>query len=133
MLPHSTELPFRRRYEVLVAASFLLATAQGALQLAPSLEVNGAAIALTKLFVSPVLSLLIVLLVSRLRSRVAGIIFLVSLILALGLAVLDVLEGYAANLPFVVGAGSIVLDCFAAWIMLSWFRHGRLGPQPRAA
>lgn len=113
-------------FERLVWISFGLALLQGALQLMPSLDVNGWAISLMKLFVSPVISLLVALAVSRLRSRIAAIVFILSLLASLVLAYLDVVEDYWRNLPFAVGATSIIVDLAAAAIMSRWLVRSEL-------
>ena len=97
-----------------------MALLQGALQLMPSLDVNGWAISLMKLFVSPVISLLVALAVTRLRSRIAAIVFVLSLLASLVLAYLDVVEDYWRNLPFAIGAMSIIVDVAAAAIISRW-------------
>lgn len=113
-------------FERLVWISFGLALLQGALQLMPSLDVNGWAISLMKLFVSPVISLLVALAVSRLRSRIAAIVFILSLLASLVLAYLDVVEDYWRNLPFAVGATSIIVDLAAAAIISRWLVRSEL-------
>lgn len=107
-------------FERLVWISFGLALLQGALHLMPSLDVNGWAISLMKLFVSPVISLLVALAVSRLRSRIAAIVFILSLLASLVLAYHDVVEDYWRNLPFAIGATSIIIDVAAAAIIGRW-------------
>lgn len=113
-------LPGGVTFERLVWISFGLALLQGALQLMPSLDVNGWAISLMKLFVSPVISLLVALAVTRLRSRIAAIVFVLSLLASLVLAYLDVVEDYWRNLPFAIGAMSIIVDVAAAAIISRW-------------
>ncbi|MEE4288864.1 MAG: hypothetical protein V2J14_05800 [Erythrobacter sp.] len=112
--------PFGVTFERLIWISFGLSLLQGALQLIPSLDVNGWAISLMKLFVSPVISLLVALAVSRLRSRIAAIVFVLSLSASLVLAYLDVVEDYWRNLPFAIGAMSIIVDVAAAAIISRW-------------
>lgn len=107
-------------FERLIWVSFGLSLLQGALQLIPSLDVNGWAISLMKLFVSPVISLLVALAVSRLRSRVAAVVFILSLLASLVLAYLDIVEAYWRNLPFAIGAASILVDVAAAAIISRW-------------
>ena len=107
-------------FERLIWISFGLSLVQGALQLMPSLDVNGWAISLMKLFVSPVISLLVALAVSRLHSRIAAGFFILSLLASLVLAYLDVVEDYWRNLPFAIGAASILVDVAAAAIISRW-------------
>lgn len=107
-------------FERLIWISFGLSLLQGALQLMPSLDVNGWAISLTKLFVSPVISLLVALAVSRLHSRIAAVVFILSLMASMVLAYLDVVEDYWRNLPFAIGAASILVDVAAAAIISRW-------------
>lgn len=116
----TTLLPSGVTFERLVWISFGLALLQGALQLMPSLDVNGWAISLMKLFGSPVISLLVALAVTRLRSRIAAIVFVLSLLASLVLAYLDVVEDYWRNLPFAIGAISIIVDVAAAAIISRW-------------
>ena len=113
-------LPGRLTFERLIWISFGLSLLQGALQLMPSLDVNGWAISLMKLFVSPVISLLVAIAVSRLHSRIAAAVFLLSLLASLVLGYLDVVEGYWRNLPFAIGAASILVDVVAAAIISRW-------------
>lgn len=113
-------LPGRLTFERLIWISFGLSLLQGALQLMPSLNVNGWAISLMKLFVSPVISLLVAIAVSRLHSRIAAAVFLLSLLASLVLGYLDVVEGYWRNLPFAIGAASILVDVVAAAIISRW-------------
>ena len=54
---HEGSLSKRLAFESLICASFILSIVQGLAQMIPSLEVNGWMISVTKLFVSPVLSL----------------------------------------------------------------------------
>ena len=119
-------LQHRTLYERLIWTSFALALLQGALQLSPSLDVNGWAISLTKLFVSPVISLLLALAVSRLRSRIASVIFILSLLASIVLAYLDVVEDYWRNIPFAIGALSILVDVVAAIIITRWLIKAEL-------
>jgi hypothetical protein len=77
------------------------------------LDVNGGAISLTKLFVSPVISMLVALAVSPLRSRIASAIFILSLLASIVLAYLDLVEDYWRN-TFAIGALSILVDVVAA-------------------
>jgi hypothetical protein len=77
-------------------------------------------------FVSPVISPLVALAVSRLRSRIAAIVFILSLLASLVLAYLDVVEDYWRNLPFAVGATSIIVDLAAAAIMSRWLVRSEL-------
>lgn len=107
-------------FERLIWISFGLSMLQGALQLMPSLDVNGWAITLMKLFVSPVISLLVALAVSRLHSRIAAVVFILSLMASMVLAYLDVVEDYWRNLPFAIGAASILVDVAAAAIISRW-------------
>ncbi|WP_379920602.1 hypothetical protein [Erythrobacter sp. R86502] len=118
--------PLGATFERLVWISFGFAVLQGALQIMPSLEVNGWAISLMKLFVSPVLSLLLALAVSRLRSRIAAVVFILSLTASLVLAYLDIVEDYWRNLPFAIGATSIVVDVVAAAIIVRWLVKSEL-------
>jgi hypothetical protein len=113
-------LPGRLTFERLIWISFGLSLLQGALQLMPSLDVNGWAISLMKLFVSPVISLLVAIAVSRLHSRIAAAVFLLSLLASLVLGYLEVVEGYWRNLPFAIGAASILVDVVAAAIISRW-------------
>lgn len=107
-------------FERLIWISFGLSLLQGAWQLMPSLDVNGWAISLMKLFVSPVISLLVALAVSRLRSRVAAVVFILSLLASLVLAYLDIVDAYWRNLPFTIGGVSILVDVAAAVIITRW-------------
>ena len=113
-------------FERLIWISFGLSLCQGALQLMPSLDVNGWAISLTKLFVSPIISLLVAFAISRLRSRVAAIVFLLTLLASVVLAYLDVIEDYWRNLPFAIGAASIMVDVAAAGIIGRWLAKSQL-------
>lgn len=113
-------LPGRVTYERLIWISFGLSLLQGALQLMPSLDVNGWAISLMKLFVSPAISLLVALAVSRLHSRIAAIVFILSLFASLVLAYFDLVEDYWRNLPFAIGATSIIIDVAGAAIVGRW-------------
>lgn len=116
----------RSLFEQLLIVSFILSVIQGAIQLAPSLEVNGWAISSTKLFFSPVISTLIGFAISRLRSRIATAIYLLALCLSFWLVYLDLVEGYWNNLPFVVGLTSIIADTVAAVLIVRWMSNGDL-------
>lgn len=111
----------RQVYEGCVLASFAIAIFQGALQMAPSLEVNGWAIALTKLIASPILSLAVAFAVSRLKSRIAALFFLAFMAVALWLIYLDLVEGYWDNIPFAVGIFSVIADLIACGLIVRWF------------
>lgn len=113
-------------FERLIWLSFGLSLCQGALQLMPSLDVNGWGISLMKLFVSPVISLLVALAVSRLRSRVAAVVFVLTLLASVVLAYLDLVEDYWRNLPFAIGAASILVDVAAAGIIVRWLTKSQL-------
>ncbi|HSF12347.1 MAG TPA: hypothetical protein VLA50_05180 [Erythrobacter sp.] len=113
-------------YERLILASFALSLLQGALQLAPSLTVNGWAISLTKLFMSPILSLLLGFAVTRLRSRIAAAVFILSLLASLWLVWLDLVESYWNNIPFAIGAGTVLIDLLAASIIIRWVAKSEL-------
>ena len=117
---HVGALALQAFFEKLVWASFLLSLLQGSLQLLPSLDVNGWTISLTKLFFSPVVSLLLALAISRLRSRIAAVVFMLSVLAALWLAYLDLVEEYWNNIPFAIGAVSIFCDLIAAFIVGKW-------------
>lgn len=107
-------------YEQLILVSFALSLVQGALQLTPSLAVNGWAISLTKLFMSPVLSLFLGFAVSRLRSRIAAAVFVLSLLASMWLVWLDLVESYWNNIPFAIGAGTVLIDLMAAGMIVRW-------------
>jgi hypothetical protein len=113
-------------YERLILASFALSLLQGALQLAPSLSVNGWTISLTKLFMSPVLSLLLGFAVSRLRSLIAAAVFVLSLLASLWLVWLDLVESYWNNIPFAIGAGTVLIDLVAAGMIVRWVAKSEL-------
>jgi hypothetical protein len=113
-------------YERLICASFALSVLQGAVQLAPSLEVNGWAISLTKLFMSPILSLLLGFAVTRLRSRIAALVFGLSLLASLWLVWLDLVESYWNNIPFAIGAGTVLIDMLAAAMIVRWVAKSEL-------
>lgn len=113
-------------FERLIWISFALSLLQAALQMAPSLEVNGWAISLTKLFVSPVISLLVGLAVTRLRSRLAAAIFMLTLFASLWLVWLDLVESYWNNLPFAIGAGTVAVDLMAAVMIVRWLAKSEL-------
>ncbi|GAB5352373.1 hypothetical protein [Qipengyuania sp. 483] len=115
-----------RTFERLVWASFALSILQGTLQMAPSLDVNGWAISLTKLFVSPVLSLLVGLAVIRFRSKLAGVVYILSLLVSLWLVYLDLVEDYWRNLPFAIGSTSILVDLLAASFIVRWLARSEL-------
>lgn len=113
-------------FESLICASFILAIIQGLAQMVPSLEVNGWLISLTKLVVSPFLSLALAFAVSRWRSRLAAFIYLATVGLALWLVYLDLAEDYWRNLPFVLGAFSVLADVMASGLILRWFSRAEL-------
>lgn len=116
----------RGLFEQLLIASFLLSILQGAVQLAPSVEVNGWAISMTKLFFSPVISTLIGFAISRLHSRIAMVIYLLALCLSWWLVYLDLVENYWNNLAFAIGFSSILVDTFATFLILRWVSNGDL-------
>lgn len=123
---HEGSLSKRLAFESLICASFILSIVQGLAQMIPSLEVNGWMISVTKLFVSPVLSLALAFAVSRWRSRIAAVIFLCTVGLAVWLVYLDLVEDYWRNLPFVIGLFSVLADLIAAGLVVRWFARSEL-------
>lgn len=116
----------RLAFESLICASFILSLLQGLAQINPSLEVYGWMISLTRLFVSPALSLALAFAVSRWRSRIAAIFFLLTVGLSLWLVYLDLVEDYWRNLPFILGMFSILADLVAGALVVRWFARSEL-------
>lgn len=116
-------------FERLIIAAALLALVQGIYQLPKLIETYGYWEGVFDAFAMPIISMLIGLAVSRLRSRVAAVIFVVSLILTLGVLGFDLFDMQWKNLPYALGASSVALEAVAAWIAIGWMFAGNLGPQ----
>ncbi|GGD01806.1 hypothetical protein [Aquisalinus flavus] len=110
----------RTLFEGLVVVSFVLTIAQSLLQAESSFAVNDTAIALTKLFIGPLIGLALAFAVSRLRSVIAAVLYLVLMIIAVLITASDIAAGDPLNLIFIIGLVAVICDVAAALIIMKW-------------
>jgi len=116
------------RYEKLIVASFLISLIKEMFYLPENLAELGPGMTLFEMFFYGILALLLGFAVSRLKSRIAAIFFLVTVALALFIIGTDFLENRWKSVPFSVGLISIIIDCIASTYILRWlFKIGTRG------
>lgn len=73
-----------------------------------------------------ILPLLNALAISRLQSRLAAFLFLISLSLALLIISIDLFEAIRLNGTFLPGLAVTMLDSFAAFFVIKWLKEDKL-------
>jgi hypothetical protein len=108
----------RRSFEGLVIAVLVLEWIQGTVQYPASLAAHGVVIAAGDAFVAPIASFALALAISRLGSRVAALLFLLLLALAVASTIGDALTGWLTDPAFLIGSAAVALDLVATALVL---------------
>jgi len=120
MKHESREIPRRGLFETFILVAFFFSFLQEVFHFNAFVSEIGRALSVLNLFAVPLISLVLGLAVSRLHSRVAAIIFLLTLALSLYLISTNFADGMWRSIPFGLGLVSTLFDCAAAVIIVAW-------------
>lgn len=123
-----TDTTFRQRniYEALIFAGFLLSALIEYVHFSSNKYDDGIIMAVATLPIVLILPLLNALAISRLQSRLAAFLFLISLSLALLIISIDLFEAIRLNGTFLPGLAVTMLDSFAAFFVIKWLKEDKL-------
>lgn len=120
-LNRRSHFPNRSLYERLIVLSFSLAILKDVVDLPAFINDMGVVASLVDITIWSVFSLAIAFAVSRLKSRIAAVIFCALVALCLFVILTDFMNGRWANVSFWIGIMAFCLDCFAVYLIAHWF------------